>query len=75
MRTSETDGRPPGFLDGMIDGLFARRFWDPAVAAAPKSLGYILGELWAMSTQPLALLAAVLDYEDLSRARPRGAPR
>lgn len=75
MPESVTDGKPPGFLEGMIDGMFARRFWNPAVAAAPKSLGYILGELWAMSTQPLALLAAVLDWEGLSRSRPPADPR
>lgn len=59
---------PPGFLDGLIDGMLGRRFWDPGVAAATKSCGYILGELWAVSTQPLALLAAMLDYEQLKEA-------
>jgi len=57
-----------GFFEGLIDGILGRRFWDPEVAAATKSCGYILGELWAVSTQPLALLAAMLDYEKLSKA-------
>jgi hypothetical protein len=72
--------RRPGFLAGLIDGMLGRRFWDPDVAAERKTGGYILGELWAVSTQPLALLAAMLDYEELRRApvtrtRPEDCPR
>lgn len=79
MRPNETKERP-GFFAGLVDGMLGRRFWDPEVAAATKSCGYILGELWAVSTQPLALLAAMLDYEALSRApvspaRPEGSRR
>lgn len=63
MQSSLPGDRSLGFFDGLIDGLFARRFWDPERAAVVKSPEYVLGELWAVSTQPLALLAAILDYE------------
>ena len=57
--------RPLGFLDGLIDGMLARRFWDRERASREKTIDYILGELWAAATQPLAVLAALLDWEAL----------
>jgi hypothetical protein len=60
-------------MDGLIDGMFARRFWDPDRARLEKSESYILGELWAAATQPLAALAALLDWERLrDNASPAG---
>ena len=58
-------GQPLGFFDGLIDGMLARRFWDPERASREKTVDYILGELWATATQPLAALAALLDWEAL----------
>lgn len=52
------------FVTGLIDGLLARHAWDAAVRHAPKAPAYILGEIWAFSVQPLALLFAVLDFFD-----------
>lgn len=52
-----------GFIDGLIDGMFARRFWDSERAGMRKTEAYVLGELWAVATQPLAALAALLDWE------------
>jgi hypothetical protein len=66
MSVSEESLPLPGFFAGLIDGMLARRFWDPELARRRKSLAYVLGEVWAFGTQPLALLAAVLDYEKIT---------
>ena len=52
------------FWTGLIDGMLARHVWDATVRRAPKAPAYILGEIWAMGVQPLALLFAVLDFFD-----------
>jgi len=62
-------GRRLGFMDGLIDGMLARRFWDRDLAGKRKTEAYVLGELWAVSTQPLAALAALLDWETLRETR------
>ena len=67
-------GRPLGFIDGLIDGMFARRFWDSELAGTPKTEAYVLGELWAVATQPLAALAALLDWEVLRDTREGETP-
>jgi len=53
-----------GFMQGLLDGMLARRLWDPSVARARKTGSYLIGTLFAASAQPLALLTAVLDWQD-----------
>ena len=70
MSSNAVGTRPLGFMDGLIDGMFARRFWDPERRALVKNEAYILGELWAIATQPFAALAALLDWERLREGKP-----
>jgi hypothetical protein len=50
--------------DGMIDGLLAKRLWDDETANASKSGNYVLGEMIAGATQPLAYYCAFRDWTE-----------
>lgn len=68
MMTAAIRPKRLGFFDGLIDGMLGRHFWDPERAAMVKTVRYVLGELWAASTQPLALIAAMSDWNRAKQA-------
>lgn len=52
------------FLDGLLDGFIVKRLWDDKTAKARKSESYVLGELIAGATNPLAYYCTFVDWTE-----------